>query len=75
MSRQSTVYEVLIASPSDVVEERVVIAEVLEDWNSANSRSQNISLQALRWELDAVPSTATGRNRSSLNSSLRRQTS
>src|ERR1700730_982987 len=57
MPRQSTVYEVLIASPSDVVKERAVIAQVLEDWNSANSRSQNLSLQALRWELDAVPST------------------
>jgi nucleoside 2-deoxyribosyltransferase len=32
----------------------------LEDWNSANSRSQSVSLQALRWELDAVPSTGDG---------------
>ena len=29
-------------------------------WNSANSRSQSVSLQALRWELDAVPSTGDG---------------
>src|SRR5436309_1247599 len=56
MPRQSTVYEVLIASPSDVGRERTVLAEVLEDWNSANSRTRNTSLQALRWELDGVPS-------------------
>ena len=55
MPRQSTVYEVLIASPSDVGRERTVLAEVLEDWNSANSRTPNTSLQALRWELDGVP--------------------
>jgi hypothetical protein len=56
MPRQSTVYEVLIASPSDVITERAVLTEVVEDWNSANSRSRAISLQAIRWELDAVPS-------------------
>ena len=55
MPRQSLVYEVLIASPSDVARERTILAEVLEDWNSANSRSRGISLQALRWELDGIP--------------------
>jgi hypothetical protein len=57
MSRRSTVYEILIASPSDVVAERTILAEVIEDWNSANSRTYGISLQALRWELDSVPAT------------------
>src|ERR1700735_4926027 len=55
MPRQSTVYEILIASPSDVITERVVLAEVVQDWNSANARTRGISLQALRWELDATP--------------------
>ena len=55
MPRESLVYEVLIASPSDVVTERGLLTEVVEDWNSANSRSHGISLQALRWELDRVP--------------------
>jgi len=57
MPRNSTVYEILIASPSDVVAERTTLAEVIEDWNSANSRARSISLQALRWELDGVPAT------------------
>ena len=30
--------------------------EVIEDWNSANSRSSGITLQALRWEVDSSPS-------------------
>lgn len=55
MPRESVVYEVLIASPSDVVTERKILAEVVEDWNSANSRSRGISLRAVIWELDAVP--------------------
>lgn len=59
MPRQSVVFEVLIASPSDVVEERRILAEVLEDWNSANSRAQSTSLQALRWELDAMPASGS----------------
>ena len=56
MPRASTVYEILIASPSDVSRERTILAEVIEDWNSSNSRTRGISLQALRWELDGVPS-------------------
>jgi hypothetical protein len=55
MPRQSTVYEVLIASPSDVSIERVILSEVVDDWNSANSRARGTSLQALRWEIDAMP--------------------
>lgn len=55
MPRQSNVYEVLIASPSDVQTERRVLTEVIEDWNSANSRSRSVSLQAVRWELDSFP--------------------
>jgi len=50
MARQSTVYEVLIASPSDVIAERLILSEVLQDWNSAHARARGISLQALRWE-------------------------
>jgi len=69
MSRNSTVYEVLIASPSDVVAERAILAEVIEDWNSANSSARGISLKALRWELDAVPATGA-RPQAILNTQL-----
>jgi len=69
MPRRSLVYEVLIASPSDVKKERAVLAEVLEDWNSGHSRSRGISLQALGWELDAVPASG-GRPQEILNRQL-----
>jgi hypothetical protein len=55
MPRSSVVYEILIASPSDVVNERGMLADVIADWNSSHSRTRAISLQALRWELDATP--------------------
>jgi len=55
MPRPSVVYEVLIASPSDVRTERAILAEVIDDWNSTHSRDRGASLKALRWELDGVP--------------------
>lgn len=55
MSRETIVYEVLIASPSDVKDERGVLKEVVEDWNSAHSRAHAISLQPRLWELDSMP--------------------
>jgi len=48
-------YEVLIASPGDVMTERDVIEGVVRDWNSAHSRASRVTLQCRRWELDAVP--------------------
>jgi hypothetical protein len=55
MARNSTVHEVLIASPGDVVEERKLLSEVVEDWNAAHARETRKILQARRWELDARP--------------------
>ena len=52
-----TTYELLIASPSDVVTERDVVAECASDW-SAGHRSTGVQVQSVRWELDAVPSLA-----------------
>lgn len=55
MPVSSTIYKVLVASPGDVTAERTVLGEVIDDWNSANSRAYGITLQPLRWELDGVP--------------------
>jgi hypothetical protein len=55
MARKSDVYEVLIASPGDVVSERTVINEVVEDWNAAHAKDSGRMLQTRRWELDARP--------------------
>ncbi|MBZ5509222.1 MAG: hypothetical protein LAO78_27495 [Acidobacteriia bacterium] len=57
MPRTSRIIEVLIASPSDVQDERNILTEVILDWNSAHSRSVGITLSPVRWEMDAVPAT------------------
>jgi hypothetical protein len=55
MRSNTNIYEILIASPGDVPEERRILAEVIEDWNSAHAKATSCSLQARRWELDALP--------------------
>ena len=55
MPRPASCYEVLIASPGDVLAERQIIVDCIEDWNAAHSRSKNVILQPRRWELDVYP--------------------
>src|SRR5665213_652825 len=55
MPRPASCYEVLIASPGDVLAERQIIVDCIEDWNAAHSRSTNVILQPRRWELDVYP--------------------
>jgi hypothetical protein len=49
------VIKILIASPSDVSEERDLIDEVIRDWNSAHSEATRVTLRPIRWETDATP--------------------
>jgi len=44
------VLEVVIASPSDVEEERNICERVLYEWNNIHSKENGISLQPRRWE-------------------------
>jgi hypothetical protein len=55
MSYTATVYRVLVASPSDVVEERRAIPEILQQWNRDNSFAQKIVLEAVKWETHCTP--------------------
>lgn len=55
MPKQGITYEILIASPSDVVEERDIVSACARDWNSAHSTS-GVHVRDVRWELDAIPS-------------------
>ena len=48
-------YRVLIASPSDVTEERNIIREEIARWNSMHTESMKIILQSTGWETDATP--------------------
>lgn len=55
MSHPATVYEVMIASPSDVSTERAIVRELLAEWNIVNSRSTQRVLLPAGWETHAVP--------------------
>ena len=54
MPKQGITYEILIASPSDVVVERNIVSACVRDWNSAHFAS-GVHVRDVRWDLDALP--------------------
>jgi hypothetical protein len=69
MSYNSTVYRVLIASPSDVAEEREITTRLIQNWNDVNSFSKKIVLLPLKWETHSSP-TYDVRPQEAINSQL-----
>ncbi|MDD5038452.1 MAG: DUF4062 domain-containing protein [Dehalococcoidales bacterium] len=55
MPRQAFIYRILIASPSDMEEERRAIPEVIRDWNIANSLFRGVYLEPVLFETHASP--------------------
>lgn len=55
----ANVYRVLIASPGDVLNERHVIKEVIDEWNVINSETRGIVLLPVTWETHAAPESGT----------------
>ena len=55
MSRTAAVYDVLIASPSDVKAERLTVQEVIQAWNSTHSADSGAVLLPVTWETHATP--------------------
>jgi len=51
----ATVYQILIASPSDCVEERRAIPEVIYSWNACNSDAFRVVLLPVMWETHSWP--------------------
>lgn len=49
------VLNVLIASPSDVAEERQVVTEVINEWNAIDSQRSSVMLRPVRWESHSYP--------------------
>jgi hypothetical protein len=49
------VFQVFIASPGDVQDERKIVAEIIHEWNYLNSRDRGIVLLPLRWETHSSP--------------------
>ncbi len=55
MARTATVFEVLIASPSDVSEERRTVRDALYEWNVAHGRNRGCVLEPVMWETHSTP--------------------
>ena len=55
MSYEAKVFRVLIASPSDVAEEREIAVKTIQEWNDLNSSERQIVLLPLRWETHTAP--------------------
>jgi hypothetical protein len=55
MPFNATVFKIMIASPEDVPSERILIREVLYEWNAVNSDLRKIVLFPVAWETHSSP--------------------
>lgn len=55
MPLKSEVYRVLIASPSDLTEERQAATEAVNDWNAQHAVAESVVLLPVKWETHAIP--------------------
>jgi hypothetical protein len=59
MPRNTSVFQVFVASPSDVADERSILEGVITQLNQIWSKSLGITFELLKWETDVHPSFAT----------------
>lgn len=64
------VFEIFIASPSDVEIERNIVRKVIERWNVLNSKSMNIVLKTLGWEKDIFENHTVARAQDLVNEQI-----
>ncbi len=57
MPLKSDIYRVLIASPSDLTEERHAATEAVNEWNAQHAVSESVVLLPVKWETHATPQT------------------
>lgn len=55
MSYEAKVLSILIASPSDVQEEREIAVKTIQEWNELHSSSKQVVLLPVRWETHTTP--------------------
>jgi hypothetical protein len=55
MSIRAEIYRVLIATPSDLAEERQVATEAITEWNSQHAVAESAVLLPVKWETHATP--------------------
>jgi hypothetical protein len=58
MTYSAKVVKVMIASPSDVTQERLLVREVIDEWNAVNSEQRAIILVPIAWETHSSPDLA-----------------
>ena len=71
MSFTATTYRVLIASPSDLTEEREAATLAINDWNAQHAAAEAVVLLPVRWETHARPNPACGRKGRSMLKSFK----
>src|SRR3954454_3958446 len=59
MAYDSRGFRILIASPSDVQDEREIAVRLIQEWNDLNSFARKVVLLPLRWETHAAPEYGT----------------
>jgi hypothetical protein len=69
MPFEAKIYRVLVASPSDMSEERQVATDAINEWNSLHSVTESIVLLPVKWETHAMPQTGV-RPQEAINSQL-----
>lgn len=55
MSYNARVFNIMIASPSDVERERLIIRDVIYSWNAVHSAKEGIVLLPVSWESHSSP--------------------
>ena len=55
MPQRGLIFRILVASPSDCVQERKVVPEIIYSWNAVNSLRNAAILEPVLWETHATP--------------------
>ena len=53
---KATVIEVFLASPKDIIQERILFREIVEEWNVINSKNRKAVLKPVGWEQNVYSS-------------------
>ncbi len=67
MAYNSTVFDIMIASPNDVEAESNALQEIIQQWNYTHSRHRNLVLIPRSWKSSSAPETAGRRPQESIN--------
>jgi len=72
MSFRADTYSVLIASPSELAEERQAVTDAVHDWNAQHAAAEGVVLLPVKWETHAAPQIAV-RPQATINEQLVRR--